>query len=265
MLRHIRWLACTALFALSSLFLATFPLSNLGYAHPLDEDVILDIEQGQLNLNQEALDEELKQAERRKRIRTINAMSWWELSLYFISQGFSHIVPLGIDHLLFVIGLALLSSNWKSLLGQVSVFTIAHSITLMALVLGLIPKVSWAEILIALSIVYIGVESVMSTRLSNRLRLFAIFLFGLMHGVGFAGSLIDIGFSSESIWVSLLAFNLGVEFGQISVLLAYIVLFYKLNSTPSLARIAVPLQGGLIAVAGSVYLYLASAAYLTAA
>ncbi len=151
------------------------------------------------------------------------------LALFFdyVALGFTHIVPLGIDHILFVLGLFLLSTNLRPLLVQVTAFTIAHSITLALGLYGLVdvsPKI--VEPLIALSIVFVAVENLMTSRLSFW-RPFIVFGFGLLHGLGFAGVLLELGLPREQFVTGLIAFNIGVEGGQLAVIaLAYLTTAY---------------------------------------
>lgn len=136
----------------------------------------------------------------------------------YIVIGFEHIIPLGLDHILFVIGIYLLSQSWSALLWQVSAFTLAHTITLALATLGLVSvPPSIVEPLIALSISYVAIENIFKHRLS-RGRIALIFGFGLLHGLGFAGVLGEIGLNPDAFISSLIAFNIGVELGQIAVI-----------------------------------------------
>ena len=138
----------------------------------------------------------------------------------YVALGFTHIVPLGIDHILFVLGLFLLSTQLRPLLVQVTAFTIAHSITLGLGLYGVVevsPKI--VEPLIALSIVFVAVENLMTTKLSFW-RPFVVFAFGLLHGLGFAGVLLELGLPREQFVSGLIAFNIGVEGGQLAVIAA---------------------------------------------
>lgn len=133
--------------------------------------------------------------------------------------GFTHILPKGLDHILFVLGLFLLATRWKPLLWQVTAFTVAHSITLglsMYGVLSLSPAI--VEPLIAASIVYVAVENLLTIRL-HLWRVFIVFGFGLLHGMGFAGVLREVGLPRTEFLSGLISFNLGVEFGQLAVIL----------------------------------------------
>lgn len=142
----------------------------------------------------------------------------------YLRIGFEHIVPKGLDHILFVVGLFLFSLHWRPLLWQVTSFTLAHSVTLALGVLGYV-SVSPAvvEPLIALSIVYVCVENLLSQRL-HAWRPIVIFCFGLLHGLGFAGVLEEVGLDRSHFVAGLLAFNLGIELGQLAVILGCFLL-----------------------------------------
>ncbi len=138
--------------------------------------------------------------------------------LHFIALGFEHILPEGLDHILFVLGLFLLSPRLKPLLWQVTAFTLAHSVTLALSMLDIIrlsPQV--VEPLIALSIVVVAVENILTSEL-HRWRLVIVFAFGLLHGLGFAGVLTEAGMSTDRFVAALLSFNVGVELGQLAVI-----------------------------------------------
>ncbi len=148
-----------------------------------------------------------------------------EVIASYIVIGFEHIVPKGLDHILFILGLFLLSTHWRPLLFQVTMFTVAHTITLglaMNNVIDLPANV--VEPLIALSIAYVGVENILSKTL-HKSRLILVFMFGLLHGLGFAGVLSDFGMPDNDFAVALISFNVGVELGQIAVIsMAFILL-----------------------------------------
>ncbi|MDI3336883.1 HupE/UreJ family protein [Defluviimonas aestuarii] len=138
----------------------------------------------------------------------------------YIAVGFDHIVPKGLDHILFVLGLFFLSTRMGPLLWQVSAFTLAHTVTLAlgALDIVRIPP-SVVEPLIAASIVYVGVENVFFRNLSPW-RPFVVFGFGLLHGLGFASVLMDFGLGGTNFVPKLVGFNVGVEIGQLAVIAA---------------------------------------------
>lgn len=136
----------------------------------------------------------------------------------YILIGFQHIVPKGLDHILFVVGLFLLSVRFKALIWQISSFTLAHTLTIFlgALHIVNIPP-SIVEPIIAISIFYIGIENIFFKDL-NRWRPFIVFIFGLLHGLGFAGILNEVGLPDSYFITSLIFFNLGVEIGQLFVI-----------------------------------------------
>ena len=145
----------------------------------------------------------------------------------YISIGFAHIIPLGLDHILFILGLFLFSNRLKPLLWQVTMFTLAHTLTLglsMAEIISLPARV--VEPLIALSIAWIAVENIFNRGL-KRGRLAVVFAFGLLHGLGFASVLADFGMPSDAFVTALIGFNIGVELGQVAILLAGYLLLSK--------------------------------------
>ena len=144
--------------------------------------------------------------------------TFWQTALEYVGLGYTHILPFGLDHILFVLGLYLLSLNVRPLLYQVTAFTVAHTVTLALGLYGVI-QVSPAvvEPLIALSIVYVAVENIVTRKLTPW-RPFVVFGFGLLHGLGFAGVLRDIGLPRDDFLTGLVSFNVGVELGQLSVI-----------------------------------------------
>ncbi len=144
---------------------------------------------------------------------------------YFV-LGVEHIL-LGIDHLLFVLGLLLLVGNWRRLIVTVTAFTVAHSITLAAATLGLVhvPQAP-VEAVIALSVMFVAAEILRSahgrTGLTARAPWLVAFVFGLLHGLGFAGALREVGLPQTDIPLALLFFNVGVEAGQLTFIAAVV-------------------------------------------
>jgi hydrogenase/urease accessory protein HupE len=135
----------------------------------------------------------------------------------YTAAGFDHIIPLGMDHILFVFGLFLFSTRMRPLLWQVTMFTVAHSITLALATTGVIElPARVVEPLIALSIAYVGVENIWHRQL-HRSRLVLVFLFGLLHGLSFASMLAEFGMPDNAFFTALLSFNIGVEIGQLTV------------------------------------------------
>ena len=138
----------------------------------------------------------------------------------YIATGFDHIVPKGLDHILFVLGLFFLAAGMRALLWQVSAFTVAHTVTLALGATGVVavpPAV--VEPLIAASIAYVGVENVLSRGLTPW-RPVVVFGFGLLHGLGFASVLTDFGLGERNFVAKLIGFNVGVELGQLAVIAA---------------------------------------------
>lgn len=142
--------------------------------------------------------------------------------------GFEHIIPLGFDHILFITCVFFLSPNLKNVVLQASMFTLAHSITLGLAMYGIIkPPANVIEPLIAISIVFLAIENILSDRVKPW-RLVMVFLFGMVHGMGFAGALSQLGMPRYAFATALISFNVGVELGQ----LAIILLLYFLVSRP---------------------------------
>jgi hydrogenase/urease accessory protein HupE len=151
---------------------------------------------------------------------TLQAKSTRQVVIEYIVLGFTHILPKGLDHILFVLGIYLLSQHWKPLLLQVTAFTVAHTLTLALSLYGVISlSPSVVEPLIALSIVYVAVENIFTPELKPW-RVFVVFGFGLLHGMGFAGVLRELGLPRDEYLTALIAFNVGVEFGQLAVIAA---------------------------------------------
>jgi hydrogenase/urease accessory protein HupE len=143
----------------------------------------------------------------------------------YLALGFTHIVPLGLDHMLFVLGIYLLNNRPRAVLLQVSAFTVAHSITLGLSMYGAVnvsPRI--VEPMIAISIAYVAIENMFLKELKPW-RIVLVFAFGLLHGLGFAGALREVGMPRAEFLTALLTFNIGVEAGQLSVIAAAFLLF----------------------------------------
>ena len=141
-----------------------------------------------------------------------------EVAAEYVGLGFTHILPKGADHILFVLGIFLFSLHLRPLLLQVTAFTVAHSITLGLSLYGYIAlPASIVEPLIAVSIVYVAVENLITTELKPW-RIYVVFAFGLLHGMGFAGVLTELGLPRSDFVTALIAFNVGVELGQLAVI-----------------------------------------------
>ncbi len=154
-------------------------------------------------------------------------MSRADTALLYLKLGYQHILPLGLDHILFVFSLFLFSAKLKPVLWQSLAFTLAHSVTLglsMYNVVRVSPLV--VEPLIALSILYVALENVFAKRLRPS-RIGVVFLFGLVHGLGFASALRSLGLPPNAYLTSLVMFNVGVELGQLTVILTAFLLIGK--------------------------------------
>lgn len=167
--------------------------------------------------------------------------------------GFTHVIPFGLDHILFILSIFLLNSKLKPVIIQCSVFTLAHSFSLGAANAGIIAVNSaYIEPLIAISILYVAIENIISTQI-NPFRLIVIFCFGLVHGLGFASALKEIGIPENKFFSSLLSFNIGVELGQLSIILLSYLTISKLFSNKPMykERIVFPISS----IIGCVALY----------
>ena len=197
------------------------------------------------------------------------------VALRYVQEGVGHIFG-GPDHVLFVLGLILLGGTLRSLLRTVTAFTLAHSITLTLAAVGVVhPSSRLVEPLIALSIVAVAVENLRhlrarrarpaaeppptgepALRAARDLRPYYAFGFGLIHGFGFAGALAEVGLPRTALWVALAAFNIGVEIGQVAIILLTVpTLTWLAHARPAaLRRIALAGSVG-IGLAGSVWFF----------
>lgn len=185
-------------------------------------------------------------------IAGITVQSAWSVFANYITVGFEHIVPLGLDHILFVIGLFLLSAAIRPLLVQVTSFTLAHTITLALGLFGvLVVPASLVEPLIAISIVYVAVENILFKGMT-KWRPLLVFAFGLLHGLGFAGVLSEFGLPNGNYVAGLLGFNLGVEFGQLAVIaLCFIFVGFWFGKKPWYRKVVVVPGSLAIALMGA--------------
>lgn len=143
---------------------------------------------------------------------------------YYTKLGINHIIPEGIDHVLFIIALCLLNNKIKTTLWQATAFTVAHSITLALSMKNIIVSPSAImEPIISLSIVFVAIENILFKELKPW-RIVIVFIFGLIHGLGFATALNETGLPPGKFYTSILAFNGGVEIGQIIVISAVFLL-----------------------------------------
>ena len=184
-----------------------------------------------------------------------DAKGAWNTFLGRIRDGFAHILPEGLDHILFVLGLFLLCRAWKPILLQVTTFTVAHTITLALATLGYVsvnPQI--VEPIIAASIAVVALENIFRPSY-GKFRLLLVFAFGLIHGLGFAQRLLDERIPAGSVASSLLGFNLGVEFGQLAVIgLAVAATFWIKDETKYRRFVVIP-ASALIALAGLFWAY----------
>jgi HupE / UreJ protein len=143
---------------------------------------------------------------------------------YYLQLGVRHIIPEGFDHILFVVSLCLLSTKIKTILWQATAFTVAHSITLaLSMKSIIIAPSAVVEPIISLSILFVAAENMLLTQL-KAWRVGIVFMFGLIHGMGFASSLNEIGLPRNQFYTSILSFNAGVEIGQIAIITATFLL-----------------------------------------
>jgi hydrogenase/urease accessory protein HupE len=174
-----------------------------------------------------------------------------EVAPKYFSLGFTHILPKGLDHILFVVGLFLLSTKWRSVFVQVSTFTLAHSITLGLTIYGVVSlPARVVEPMIALSIAYVAIENVVTTELKSW-RVALVFSFGLLHGMGFAGVLRDLGLPRGDFLAALVTFNAGVEAGQLTVVaIAFCLVVHWRRNAESYRRLIAQPASIAIAVTG---------------
>lgn len=175
----------------------------------------------------------------------------------YLRLGILHIVPRGLDHVLFVLGLFLLAPRLAPLLWQVSAFTLAHTISLGLATTGVLSLPSrLVEAAIALSILWVGLEAVLrawrgvAIQVGLMRRVVVVFCFGLLHGLGFAGVLGEIGLPDGELIEALVGFNVGVELGQLLVIAAAALLIGTWRDRPWYPRWLVVPLGLVIAAAG---------------
>lgn len=175
-----------------------------------------------------------------------------EAFVSYVPIGFSHILPKGLDHILFVLGLFFLSARLRPLVWQISAFTVAHTVTLALGATGAVqinPNI--VEPLIAATIVFVAVENVF-VRTLHRWRPVVVFGFGLLHGLGFASVLGQFGLPETQFLPALIGFNVGVELGQITVIAVafFTVGLWFRNQSWYRGRIAIP-ASVVIAIIGA--------------
>ncbi len=179
------------------------------------------------------------------------SLSQTNVAWTYLKLGFEHIVPLGVDHILFVLSIFFLSNRLRTIIWQATAFTVAHSITLGLAMYGYIqPLPAVVEPIIALSIFFVAVENILVGELKPS-RLGIVFLFGLVHGMGFAGVLSELGLPPSSFFSALLSFNVGVELGQLAVILAtyFLVARWFSKETWYRARVVIPVSSAIALIA----------------
>ncbi len=178
---------------------------------------------------------------------------------YYVKLGFEHIIPNGFDHILFIVSLYLLSPKLKNVLLQATAFTVAHTLTLILSMKSIIiapPAI--VEPIIALSICFVALENlfIISRTGSNvslpPWRIALVFMFGLVHGMGFASSLNEIGLPPNAFLSSLITFNVGVELGQVAIILLCYALFGRWFSEKVWyhKRLVIPMSVCIALIAG---------------
>ena len=178
---------------------------------------------------------------------------WHQAAARFVQLGFTHILD-GVDHLLFLFCLVIPLRRVRPLVLAVTAFTVAHSVTLIASAYQLAPGALWfpalVETLIAMSIVYMALENIVTPGAAER-RWLITFAFGLIHGFGFSFALRErLQFAGSHVLTSLLAFNLGVELGQLLVLAFMLPLLYLLFRYVMAERIGTIVLSALVAHTG---------------
>lgn len=151
----------------------------------------------------------------------------------YIEIGIRHILPGGLDHILFVLAMFFSTRHWRPLLIQISAFTVAHTITLGMVAAGVFaPPASIVEPLIAATIAFVAIENIVFKDMT-RWRPLVVFAFGLIHGMGFAGFFGSLGLPEGQFWSALIGFNIGVEIGQLSVVALAALLLWPLRQRVS--------------------------------
>jgi hypothetical protein len=183
-------------------------------------------------------------------VKDLENMSTSEAATTYVSIGYQHILPLGFDHILFIISLVIASKSIKQLIAFSTIFTVGHCITLGLAtygIFGVSPTI--IEPLIAISIIYVAAENIYFKNVKKS-RYVVVLLFGLLHGMGFAGALSEIGLPQNAYLLSLLMFNIGVELGQLSIIIFSFFIIKKIRTLPQLnwPKVAVPISGMIVMV-----------------
>jgi hydrogenase/urease accessory protein HupE len=173
----------------------------------------------------------------------------------FVASGIHHIL-IGPDHLLFLVGLLLLGGSLRQLALVVTAFTLAHSVTLSLAVLDILSPPAWlVEPAIALSIVYVGADN-LTVRGGRDMRAWIAFTFGLIHGFGFATVLKEMALPARALGWSLFSFNLGVELGQLAVVLAVATALAAVRARSEAAGRRLAFAGSIVVIAAGTFWFI---------
>lgn len=157
-------------------------------------------------------------------------MDLFSVIFMYLNLGLEHIIT-GYDHILFLLVLIIISKRFVDVLKIVTAFTVAHSITLFLASMEMIPLYPmWVEAAIALTICYVTIENFFIK--TSKWRWVLTFVFGLIHGIGFASSIQDIGFNKTYFMTSLISFNIGIEMGQLAIVAIVLPILLKLQNYP---------------------------------
>ena len=175
-----------------------------------------------------------------------------EVMKTFIPSGIHHIM-IGPDHILFLVGLLLLGGSWVALLKIVTAFTVGHSVTLSLAALNVVtPPASVIEPAIALSIVFVGADNLVRGD-GRDLRMWVALVFGLVHGFGFANVLREFGLPREALGWSLFSFNVGVEIGQLAIVLLVTAGLSAIRQRSATLRQRVAFAGSIVVIGAGTY------------
>jgi hypothetical protein len=209
--------------------LALLLASGLALAHPEDELCVpgedgMDPELCALLAEMNSSEGALNQSDNELLAVLDERRGFFQTLGLYVTIGIGHILPDGADHILFVLAVFLASVRVKALVWQISAFTVAHTATLGLAATGFItPSASVVEPLIAFTIAFVAIENLVFKEMTNW-RPAVVFGFGLIHGLGFAGFFGDLGLPPGQFWSALIGFNIGVEIGQLSVIIVAAVL-----------------------------------------
>lgn len=237
-----------ALFCMGITLLMAVP-ANQAWAHPSEDELIQQLQEQYGRPRPEA-DPDRQTPEEIEAARRAAQPTLFEAAQQYLYLGYVHILPKGLDHILFVLGLFFASTRLRPLLLQVTTFTVAHSTTLALAALGLVTVPgAIVEPIIAASIAFIAIENIYFKRLTPW-RPAIVFGFGLVHGLGFAGVLQEIGMPQGQFLTGLVTFNVGVELGQLTVIfIAWALVHWFYQRDWYRQRIVIPVSLVIAAVA----------------